>query len=265
MSAFGGKRTSSSRHRRLFRVRHRRFSSRDWLADSRRRSGCLFPLRQADVAHALIFERAAAKANDSEEGVQIASTLESVTVGTDGEGNPTTAPMVRQADASSAFVADGPKLTKNQQTMLSLLHGAGPSGLTTEQWNEQARAVDIVTKRKTDFYDIRAARKSKGLARQYGDRWNVCQTYGIGVRLRSMTRTRPLLASANIPACLAPGRSRMYCATIATTAMRSSLPLGRLTTICSVPAGSNTGGFPGFQCTTVPLKISVMTFPQSLL
>jgi len=62
-----------------------------------------------------------------------------------------------------------------------------------------------------------------------------------------------------------PGRSRMYCATIATTAMRSSLPLGRLTTICSVPAGSNTGGFPGFQCTTVPLKISVMTYPQSLL
>jgi hypothetical protein len=68
--------------------------------------------------------------------------------------------------------ADGPKLTKNQQPMLSLLHGAGASGLTSEQWNEHARDVDIGTKRKADLYDIRAALKSKGLVRQYGDRWN---------------------------------------------------------------------------------------------
>ena len=38
---------------------------------------------------------------------------------------------------------------------------------------EQARAVDIGTKRKTDLYDIRAALKSKGLVQQCGDRWNV--------------------------------------------------------------------------------------------
>ena len=112
------------------------------------------------------------KANDSEEGVLIAFNLESVTVGTDAGGNPTTAPIVRQAESASTAAPDGPKLTKNQQTMFSLLHGAGQAGLTTEQWNQQARTVDIGTKRKADLYDIRAALKSKGLVRQYGDRWN---------------------------------------------------------------------------------------------
>jgi hypothetical protein len=112
------------------------------------------------------------KANDSEEGAQIAFTLDSVTVGTDQDGNPTTAPIVLPAEASAQVAADGPKLTKNQQTMFSLLQGAGAAGLTTEQWNERARAVDIGTKRKADLYDIREKLKSKEFVRQYGDRWN---------------------------------------------------------------------------------------------
>jgi len=113
------------------------------------------------------------KANDSEEGAQVAFTLDSVTVGTDPDGNPTTAPIVVGAEASTQASPDGPKLSKNQQTMLSLLHAAGAAGLTTEQWNELARGVEIGTKRKADLYDIRAALKSKGIVRQYGDRWNV--------------------------------------------------------------------------------------------
>jgi hypothetical protein len=113
------------------------------------------------------------KANDSEEGAQIAFTLESVTVGTDADGNPTTAPIVRQAEASPALAAEGPKLTKNQQTMFSLLQGAGASGLTTERWYEMARNEGLGVKRKADLCDIRTALKSKGIVRQYGDRWNV--------------------------------------------------------------------------------------------
>src|SRR5262249_49741770 len=88
------------------------------------------------------------KANDSEEEVQIAFTLVSMTVGTALDGTPTTAPIVVPADVSAQANTDGPKLTKNQQTMFSLLHGAGTAGLTTEQWNDHARAVDIGTKRK---------------------------------------------------------------------------------------------------------------------
>lgn len=85
-----------------------------------------------------------------------------------------TAPVVRQADATPPARPDGPKLTKNQQTMYSLLHDAGAGGLTTEQWNERGRAVDIGVKRKADLYDIRESLKSKNIVRRYGDRWNAC-------------------------------------------------------------------------------------------
>lgn len=109
------------------------------------------------------------KANDAEEGESIAFTLEGVTIGPE-----TTAPVVVPAENAAQAKSVEPSLTKNQQTMISILRGADAAGLTTEQWNERARAVDIGTKRKADLYDIRAALKSKDLIRQYGDRWNAC-------------------------------------------------------------------------------------------
>lgn len=60
-----------------------------------------------------------------------------------------------------------PKLTKNQRTMLAGLHAA------TEQWNEGARQAGLGVTRKADLFDFRAALKSKGLVRQYGDHWMV--------------------------------------------------------------------------------------------
>ena len=68
----------------------------------------------------------------------------------------------------------GPSLSRNQQTMFSILHDAGEHGLSTVEWNNRAREAGIGSKRKADLYDIRAALKSKGIVRQYGDRWNVC-------------------------------------------------------------------------------------------
>ena len=109
------------------------------------------------------------KANDSEEGEKIAFTLESVTIGEE-----TTAPVVIQAEEPSRPVVGEPRLSKNQQTMLSLLHAAGQTGLTTEQWNERARAEGVGIKRKADLYDIRESLRAKGLVRLYADRWNVC-------------------------------------------------------------------------------------------
>ena len=111
------------------------------------------------------------KADDSEEGAQIAFTLESVVVGTDVDGNQTTAPVVLAADQQSLATPGGPKLTKNQQTMYSLLHTAGQGGLSTEEWNEKARAEGLGIKRKADLYDIRAALSSKGLIRQTPNGW----------------------------------------------------------------------------------------------
>jgi len=53
--------------------------------------------------------------------------------------------------------ATGSHLSRNQQTMFTILYDAGERGLSTEAWNERAREAGIGTKRKADLYDIRAA------------------------------------------------------------------------------------------------------------
>lgn len=65
----------------------------------------------------------------------------------------------------------GPKLTKNQQTMYSILRDAGQGGLTSEQWNEKLREVDIGVKRKADIYDNRASLLGKHMIREFNGRW----------------------------------------------------------------------------------------------
>ncbi len=54
-----------------------------------------------------------------------------------------------------------------------MLHTAGTAGLTLEDWNSQAKEAGIGMKRKADLTDIRNALLSKGLVRNYDDRWNV--------------------------------------------------------------------------------------------
>jgi Fe2+ or Zn2+ uptake regulation protein len=73
------------------------------------------------------------------------------------------------------IIEAGPKLTKNQQTMYSILRDAGPGGLTADQWNERLREVGIGTKRKADIYDARAGLKAKNLVREFNGRWNASQ------------------------------------------------------------------------------------------
>ena len=108
------------------------------------------------------------KANDSEEGQRITFKLESVDIGIE-----TTAPVVVPAQEQPRTAGREPKLTKNQQTMFSLLHEAGKQGLSTEQWSDRAREVGLGTKRRADLHDLRTALQAKELVRQYGDRWNV--------------------------------------------------------------------------------------------
>ena len=112
------------------------------------------------------------KANDGNDEQSISFGLQSVELGIDEWGEPTTAPVV--VPATSAPMSDRePKLTKNQQTLFAILHDAGAAGLSGEDWNERARNLDIGVKRKADLYDIRASLKAKNLIRQYGDRWSV--------------------------------------------------------------------------------------------
>jgi hypothetical protein len=109
---------------------------------------------------------------DGREGDVIASRLERVEMGNDIDGDPISSCVVAPIELPAAGTGE-PKLSKNQQTMFSILHAAGPSGLTGDQWNSQAREAGLGERRKADLVDFKIALRAKGLVRQYGDRWTV--------------------------------------------------------------------------------------------
>jgi hypothetical protein len=88
----------------------------------------------------------------------------------DPDGDMITSLVVVPAE-SETIKPPEPRLTPNQQTMLTLLDAAGASGLTTEAWNEKAREAGLGSKRRADLVDFREALKGRKLALQYGDRW----------------------------------------------------------------------------------------------
>jgi hypothetical protein len=92
---------------------------------------------------------------DGPEGDMIASRLEQEEVGTDEDGDPITSCVIVPVEISETRTAQGPRLTKNQQTMFSILHDAGC--LSKEQWNERARDAGLGTSRKADLHDLRTA------------------------------------------------------------------------------------------------------------
>lgn len=107
---------------------------------------------------------------DGPEGETETSRLVSVTIGTDADGDPITSCVVEPTERT-APTDTGPKLTKNQTTMFSILHDAGQGGLTTEDWNAQARKAGIGTGRKADLYDTRRALKAKKLVYESNGKW----------------------------------------------------------------------------------------------
>jgi hypothetical protein len=115
-------------------------------------------------------------AKDMAEGAEIYSRLETVVLGTDPDGDMITSFVVLPAAAKNLKGASADlKLSKNQQTMLSLIRAAGPSGLTTELWNEKARKLGIGAKRRADLHDLREGLKTKKLVQQDGERWAAIQ------------------------------------------------------------------------------------------
>jgi len=111
-------------------------------------------------------------AKDFAEGVEIFSRLETVELGVDPDGDAITSLIVLPAETPLSSTAE-PRLSKNQQTLFSILHDAGAAGLVLEEWNSRARDAGIGVKRKADLYDIRSNLLSKGLIRRSGDRWVV--------------------------------------------------------------------------------------------
>lgn len=125
-----------------------------------------------DTSDAIIVEVEFLK--DGAAGDIIASRLKPVDVGKDVDGETISSCVVTPADAPKIIEA-GPKLTKNQQTMYSILRDAGQGGLTADQWNERLRELGIGTKRKADIYDARAGLKAKNLVREFNGRWNASE------------------------------------------------------------------------------------------
>lgn len=106
---------------------------------------------------------------DGPEGEVESSTLRVVEVATDVDGEPIVSCVVEPSDRTAAPTE--PRLTKNQQTMLTILHEAGAAGLTIEDWNAKARAGGLGVSRKADLLDCRSALKRKGLVHEFDGQW----------------------------------------------------------------------------------------------
>jgi hypothetical protein len=116
---------------------------------------------------------AVVKGNDQAERTLATFKMEVVETGRDEDGEAVTTSIVSADQVEAEPRTKKEKMTPNQQTIFSMLHAAGSTGLLLEDWNQQARDAGIGAKRKADLNDIRAALLSKGLIRQYGDRWSV--------------------------------------------------------------------------------------------
>ena len=117
------------------------------------------------------------KANDAPEGPLFSFKSEVHDFGTDEDGDPITVNIVSSEVVSfqPATKLSEPKLSANQRVLFKLLHDAGGAGLTTDEWNEQARALDIGTGKRgrSTLWEARNGLKDKGMVRDYGGRWKV--------------------------------------------------------------------------------------------
>ncbi|MEQ9812004.1 MAG: AAA family ATPase [Azospirillaceae bacterium] len=88
--------------------------------------------------------------------------LRQVHVGIDEDGDDLTSCVVEPVEAPEP-TPSGPRLTRNQQTMLAILHAAGRAGIPLDEWNEKCREAGIGMHRRADLYDGRAALLRAGL------------------------------------------------------------------------------------------------------
>jgi hypothetical protein len=116
-----------------------------------------------------------AKANELPEGPLMRFRMEPYDTGLkDDEGKPVEVWIPAAEMIATAATEDEPRPTKNQQTMFEMLRAAGKAGLTSDEWNELARAEGIGLKRRTDLYDIRTALKNRHKTiHEYAGRWYV--------------------------------------------------------------------------------------------
>ncbi len=114
---------------------------------------------------------------DGPEGDTLYSTLKVMTVGQDSDGEDITSCVVLEADAPAVEKRQkADRLAPNQETMLTVLQEAGPTGLTADEWNDKAREVGLCEGQKGQrqrFYDLRIKLKKKKLVHETQGKWYV--------------------------------------------------------------------------------------------
>jgi len=113
-------------------------------------------------------------AKDMETGLQIVSRLEPVDLEPDAEGLERSSCVLIEAKAP-ASASKEQQLTPNQLTMYRILFDAGLDGLSTLQWNDQAKKIELVrgARAAATCYDLRNKLKDKGMVREFGGRWYI--------------------------------------------------------------------------------------------
>jgi len=111
------------------------------------------------------------KQREGEEGPLGTFRLRQIETGLDDRARPITSCVVEQTDAPIEAVADN--LTPSEKTYLTILQEAQPNGLTLDEWNAQARDIDLCKGQKQRLYDLRVSLKRKHRVHTSMDRWYV--------------------------------------------------------------------------------------------
>lgn len=114
------------------------------------------------------------KANDMAEGPLFSFKSETHQFGLDDDGDPITVNVVSSEEvAAAAHQPKEKRLSETQEAMYRLLRDAGPSGLSTDDWNDKARDIGIGVKRRATLHNVRSQLRDKGLVREYAGIWSV--------------------------------------------------------------------------------------------
>jgi hypothetical protein len=112
-------------------------------------------------------------AKDFPDGDQQSFELRQVQIGVDADNEALTSCVVEPIDDTPDANSVAASVTGNARTMLTVLQEAGPQGLTTAEWAEQAREAGIRAPRQR-LYEYRVQLKNKRMVHQdQQGRWHV--------------------------------------------------------------------------------------------
>jgi hypothetical protein len=108
---------------------------------------------------------------DGDAGAEIVSKLDIFEIGLDEDGDPIKCGVVVQAEPQAQAIREA-RLKPNEQTSYSIVHAANGT-LSTEDWNERARAAGLGLKRRADLHDLRESLRRKGLVYEGPNGWGI--------------------------------------------------------------------------------------------